>query len=98
MQQERSPKTELWIGSLRGHPRGLLLLPPPLLVAVVGGEQVERRFFFEARPIVWVTGKALLAGTFSARWVDVMAAARLSQSVEDSPFFFWLKMQRRVCV
>lgn len=44
--------------------------------------------FSEARLIVWVTGKALLAGTFWAHWVDVMAAARLSQLVKDSlPFF-----------
>lgn len=47
--------------------------------------------FSEARPIVWVTGKALLAGTFSAHWVDAMAAARLSQFVKDSSSFFWLK-------
>lgn len=59
-------------------------------LAFVLGEQVERTFS-EARPVAWVTGKALLAGTFSAHWVDVMAVARLSQSVKDSPSFFWLK-------
>lgn len=35
----------------------------------------------EALPIVWVTGSALLAGTFRAHWAD--AAARLSQSDID---------------
>lgn len=44
--------------------------------------------FSWAHPIVWVTGKALLAGTFLAHWVDVMTAARFSQLVKDSLSFF----------
>lgn len=56
--------------------------------------------FSEAPPVVWATGNTLLAGTFSAHWVDAIDTWRFSQLGKDSLFFggrgVW--MQRSVCV
>lgn len=92
-QQERdcSPKPEHGLASLPGHIQGLFL------PQVVVGEQVEG-IFSEAYPIVWVTGNALLAGTYSAHWVDVTAATRLSQPVKDSLSFFSPNAEACLCV
>lgn len=53
--------------------------------------------FSEAHPIVWATGKALLAGTFSAHWVDMMATGRLSQLVKDSLSFLDWNAEACLC-